>query len=153
MILSVIDAWAELHKMTNKECGRCAVPYSCCSREYCELAEEYALKLGVVLEKTFYPDLPFMGSEGCVVVPELRPLHTCDIVSLGFHKTDPVWTERYFEFRAIVSAVVKLVVKNNRITGNQFLGCPNWPRCNYTQGIPESWYMRAMGQQEMFDEF
>ena len=48
---------------------------------------------------------------------------------------------------------VKLVVKTNKkfhqkVT--QFLGCPNWPDCNYTRGIPESMVMRANGQPELF---
>ena len=45
--------------------------------------------------------------------------------------------------------VVTLIVKTNRINENQFLGCPNYPECNYTRGIPEAWKMRANGQQEL----
>ena len=41
----------------------------------------------------------------------------------------------------------KLIVKENRHTGHQFLGCPNWPRCGYTAGIPESMKMIAQGAQ------
>jgi len=44
----------------------------------------------------------------------------------------------------------KLIVRTNRTTGHQFLGCPNWPDCEYTCGIPEAWKMRAMGQVELF---
>lgn len=44
----------------------------------------------------------------------------------------------------------KLIVKTNRHTGNQFLGCPNWPECEYTRAIPEAWIMRAQGQQTLF---
>jgi ssDNA-binding Zn-finger/Zn-ribbon topoisomerase 1 len=44
----------------------------------------------------------------------------------------------------------KLVVKTGRLTGNQFLGCPNWPECDYTRSIPEAWIMRASGQPELF---
>jgi ssDNA-binding Zn-finger/Zn-ribbon topoisomerase 1 len=44
----------------------------------------------------------------------------------------------------------KLVVKTNRATGNQFLGCPNWPDCSHTRPIPEAWYMRASGQPDLF---
>ena len=46
---------------------------------------------------------------------------------------------------------VKLIVKTNRHNHNQFLGCPNWPECNYTNPIPEDWKMRALGQAELFD--
>lgn len=45
----------------------------------------------------------------------------------------------------------KLVVKTNRHTGHQFLGCPNFPDCTYTRGIPEEWVMRANGQPGLFD--
>lgn len=44
----------------------------------------------------------------------------------------------------------KLIVKTNRHTGNQFLGCPNWPDCGYTQQIPEAWVMKAQGQPTLF---
>lgn len=45
----------------------------------------------------------------------------------------------------------KLIVKTNRHNDNQFLGCPNYPDCNYTRGIPEAWKMRAAGQAGLFD--
>jgi ssDNA-binding Zn-finger/Zn-ribbon topoisomerase 1 len=45
----------------------------------------------------------------------------------------------------------KLIVKTNRNNGNQFLGCPNYPDCKYTRGIPEEWIMRANGQPSLFD--
>jgi ssDNA-binding Zn-finger/Zn-ribbon topoisomerase 1 len=44
----------------------------------------------------------------------------------------------------------KLIVKTNRVNSNQFLGCPNWPDCSYTQEIPEAWIMRAQGQPTLF---
>jgi len=43
-----------------------------------------------------------------------------------------------------------LIVKTNHINENQFLGCPNWPDCEYTRQIPEAWKMRAQGQKELF---
>lgn len=43
-----------------------------------------------------------------------------------------------------------LVVRTNRANGNQFLGCPDWPACTHTQGIPESWRMKRAGQKELF---
>ena len=46
--------------------------------------------------------------------------------------------------------LVKLVVKTNRKNGNQFLGCPNWPECDHTRKIPESWIMEANGQPTLF---
>lgn len=46
----------------------------------------------------------------------------------------------------------KLIVKTNRHTDHQFLGCPNYPECNHTRPIPEAWIMRAQGQPGLFDE-
>jgi len=43
-----------------------------------------------------------------------------------------------------------LVVRTGRNTGHQFLGCPNWPKCDYTRSIPESWKMRVLGQKELW---
>ena len=43
----------------------------------------------------------------------------------------------------------KLIIKTNRQNGNQFLGCPNWPECEFTRDIPESYKLRAMGQEEL----
>ena len=45
----------------------------------------------------------------------------------------------------------KLIVKTNRHNGGQFLGCPNYPQCNFTREIPEAWKMRAAGQVGLFD--
>lgn len=39
-----------------------------------------------------------------------------------------------------------LIVRTNRSQGHQFLGCENWPDCNYTRSIPESIRMEAAGQ-------
>lgn len=44
---------------------------------------------------------------------------------------------------------VKLMVKTNRANGNQFLGCPNWPECEYTAPIPEALIMQAQGAQKL----
>ena len=45
----------------------------------------------------------------------------------------------------------ELIVRTNRTTDHQFLGCPTWPECEYTRGIPEEWIMRAQGQIGLFD--
>jgi len=57
------------------------------------------------------------------------------------------------ECREMGRGVAQLIVKTNRMSGDgahQFLGCPNWPECRYTRGIPESLVMRANGQPELF---
>lgn len=46
---------------------------------------------------------------------------------------------------------VMLIVRVNRKTGTEFLGCPEWPECTYTQPIPESVLMRLAGQPTLFD--
>lgn len=54
-------------------------------------------------------------------------------------------------FCPICSPAPRLIVKTNRFTGKQFLGCPNFPECTYKQNIPEEWIMRQLGQKSLFD--
>lgn len=94
----------EMSQHTHPECGKCRLPFSCCSAEYCEIAIELAAEQKVVLERTDHPTLPLMGPHGCTAPPHLRPIctvHTCDINNLGFKRDDPggKWTKRYFELR------------------------------------------------------
>lgn len=94
--------WDRMYEMTNAGCKKCRAPHSCCSPEYCEYADNYSQKQGITLQRTDHSTLPFMGSDGCIVPPHLRPtctIHTCDIASLGFHKSNPDWTDRYWELR------------------------------------------------------
>ena len=42
-----------------------------------------------------------------------------------------------------------LIVRTNRKTGGQFLGCPNFPECTYKEPIPESMYMQVLGQEQL----
>ena len=44
----------------------------------------------------------------------------------------------------------KLIVRTNKKTGHQFLGCPQWPQCSYTREIPDELILRALGQKELF---
>ena len=56
-------------------------------------------------QQTEYDKLPFMGENGCVLEPHLRPLytlHTCDINSFGckMHPApDPEWDKKYWTLR------------------------------------------------------
>ena len=43
----------------------------------------------------------------------------------------------------------KLVVRTNGYTGHQFLGCPNYPECEFTQELPESLKMEQAGAQRL----
>jgi ssDNA-binding Zn-finger/Zn-ribbon topoisomerase 1 len=45
---------------------------------------------------------------------------------------------------------VKLIVRTNKTREGQFIGCPNWPHCDYTENIPQEMYMRATGQPTLF---
>ena len=44
---------------------------------------------------------------------------------------------------------VRLVIREQRDTGHLFLGCSRWPDCDFTEPLPESLKMRAMGQPEL----
>lgn len=104
------DLWTEMYEMTNAECKKCRVPLSCCSPEYCEMVEQDSQAQGIVLQRTDHPTLPFMGPDGCIVPPHLRPIctvHTCDITSLGFHRSNPDWTERYWKLRYRLSDLME----------------------------------------------
>ncbi len=45
----------------------------------------------------------------------------------------------------------KLVVRVNGKTDEKFLGCPNWPKCKFTQEIPDHIWMEAQGQPKLFN--
>jgi ssDNA-binding Zn-finger/Zn-ribbon topoisomerase 1 len=45
----------------------------------------------------------------------------------------------------------RLIVRTNRRTGHQFLGCQRWPECDFCAEIPESMVMQALGQPTLFD--
>lgn len=99
------EAYQAMYEHTKDECAHCRVPHSCCSPEYCEMAEDIARRQGVELARTGHPTLLFMSLTGCTVPPHLRPLctlHTCAVNSLGFKPGDPVWTTRYFKLRNLI---------------------------------------------------
>ena len=43
----------------------------------------------------------------------------------------------------------RLVVKRNRATGEEFLGCPNYPACNHTEPLPLDMQLRRQGAAEL----
>jgi len=107
----LIVLYQQMADLTSPECASvCRAPHSCCSPEYCVIAMEYAREeWGVDLSGsiTNHARLPFMGSNGCVVAPHLRPLctlHTCEVNGLGFKKNDPdgSWNERYSRIREAI---------------------------------------------------
>jgi len=73
------------------ECAGRAGQYRCCVRDACLAAARFAReKYGITLQSTGNPDLPFMGSAGCIVPAHLRPLcalHVCQYSwSKGAHR-------------------------------------------------------------------
>lgn len=97
--------YQKMSELTEPECRKCRVPQSCCDEFYCNLAAAHALEEGVVLEKTGHPKLPFMGPEGCIVPPHLRPLctlHVCSIQAYGCKPDDAEFTKQYFNLRDMI---------------------------------------------------
>lgn len=100
----LIGLYRRMSEITAPECANsCRVPLSCCDLMYCEMTAEFAReRYGVVLIPTGHPKLLFMGSDGCVVAPHLRPLctlHTCAVNSFGCKPGDERWTAEYFQLR------------------------------------------------------
>src|SRR3990172_9470695 len=105
---TLVDLWTQMAALTVRKCAACKPrPYSCCSREYCEMAraitkDEYNMTL------TDLPRgrLPFLSATGCIVPPHMRPLctlHVCSINALGFDLRDPNFTDEYFKLREAIS--------------------------------------------------
>lgn len=46
--------------------------------------------------------------------------------------------------------VVKLIVRTNSFSEEQFLGCPNYPDCRHTQSLSEAMRMRLAGHPILF---
>lgn len=103
--------YAEVATLTNPTCTEgfreCSVykdkPNRCCERKYCEIAKNFAKeKYGIELEPTGHPELLFMGKQGCVVPPHLRPIcaiHACSW-SYGHNcLRNEAETKRYNELR------------------------------------------------------
>jgi hypothetical protein len=65
------------------------------------MAIDYAVELGIKLDRTQHPKLPLMGPDGCIAAPHLRPLctlHTCAINGRGT-SGNMEWDKKYFELR------------------------------------------------------
>lgn len=101
--LQLIKDYAEIAALTKPKCEKCRIPLSCCDSLYCGITEQWAKQMwDVTLERTDNKRLPFMGHDGCVVAPHLRPvcsIHTCNIANVGCEPKDPEWTETYFSLR------------------------------------------------------
>jgi hypothetical protein len=102
-----IQAAKEMHIHTHSECAKCKFPHSCCTMYDCMCTEMIAKNIfGIDLsdQHTEHPQIPFMGPQGCVLSPELRPIctvHTCEIASMGYTKNKE-WDDKYFKLRKIM---------------------------------------------------
>ena len=43
----------------------------------------------------------------------------------------------------------RLVVRRNKQTGHDFLGCSNWPQCDYTEPLPLDMQLRRQGAAQL----
>ena len=95
--------YVEMAKLTRPKCGECRCPLSCCSPEYCYLTKSYAEdEWDVELEESGHKNaknLPFMGPDGCIVEPHLRPLCTIHVCEQHYMK-DKHFNDTYFALRA-----------------------------------------------------
>ena len=58
----------------------------------------YAAELGVMLNRTDHPRLPFLGENGCVVPPHLRPICTVHVCEKHLWN-DTEFADKYWELR------------------------------------------------------
>lgn len=96
----IVDIFAQLAEHTRPACASCRVPYACCSAQQCQATARMAREdLGTDLAHlvTDHPTLPFMGPDGCVVAPHLRPI--CAVHVCGQHLTQDAWSARYWDLR------------------------------------------------------
>jgi ssDNA-binding Zn-finger/Zn-ribbon topoisomerase 1 len=47
-------------------------------------------------------------------------------------------------------AAHRLIIRTNTRDSSQFLGCPNYPTCRYTEPLPEDIRMELLGQRRLF---
>ncbi len=120
--LELIQLYQRMYEITVVKCKRCAKGAgSCCHIMMCEMVEKYAKKeYGVTLLRTGHSKLLFMGSNGCIVAPHLRPVcttHTCKIVTYGCDFEDKPWTADFFELKKQI-ALLECDRINYRRRGN-----------------------------------
>jgi hypothetical protein len=95
--MNLVQLYAEMAALTKPKCGECRVPHQCCNPEQCEFTARLAADSGVMLNRTSHPRLPFMGEDGCVVAPHLRPI--CSVHVCENHLWDLGFSEKYFKLR------------------------------------------------------
>lgn len=102
MTEDLVQLYKKMADLTRPKCGQCNVPYQCCDPMYCEEAARYAAENGVMLNRTNHPRLPFMGENGCVVEPHLRPMCTAHVCE-KWYMNDLAFSEEYFKLREAIN--------------------------------------------------
>lgn len=111
--MDAIATFQALADHTKNACGSCRVPYACCTTEQCHATARVALEdFGTDLTPlmTDNPRLPFLGPNGCVVAPHLRPVctvHVCDS-----HLTNTAWSDRYWDLREEAGDALEAMIAN-----------------------------------------
>lgn len=106
----MIDSFAAVADHSKQKCGQCINPFGCCRPEHCEETKRFALEMfGIELEETGHESIPFLGPDGCVVAPHLRPL--CSVYVCEIHlMADNDWTEKYWILREDASEAIEEVL-------------------------------------------
>ena|SRR6185312_16275114 len=87
-----VDAYQRLHELTLKACQSCAhsKPYSCCEPDACEQAAFDAYEIAGILLVG-----PFLGDNGCMLPPHLRPRCTRYTCAVQWKAERPSWINQY----------------------------------------------------------
>ena len=107
-------AYAAIAAFTRPFCMRQCGRGTCCAARYCDLAEHRAAEFGVRLPHQAHDTLKFMGAEGCVVPPYLRPLCAVHVCEYELHQ-NPGFERAY---RSLREKVVALEQQHG----------PSWPK-------------------------
>ena len=77
MTPKLIDLFQQMYELTEPECRlTCRCPQSCCSPEYCDMADDFAKENGTTITPTGHR-LKFMGPKGCIVPPHFDHYALC----------------------------------------------------------------------------
>lgn len=91
--------YEEIYLLTNKICGQCTPPFSCCELAGCMQAASWASYVyDTWLEKVNGGDIPYLSDKGCTVDIKYRRLCTSWLCPQGMEKAPP----RYKELRALI---------------------------------------------------
>ncbi|MEE8397159.1 MAG: hypothetical protein V3S29_13975 [bacterium] len=101
--------YREIAELTRPKCmGGCHEPGACCQPRYCSQAAARAREFGISLAGQAHPTLPYLGPDGCVAPPYLRPL--CSMHVCEFHLLqNPEFAEVYLALREEVCRLEEAV--------------------------------------------